>query len=308
MNSQNLKIEKASIFDMNKIVRMAFIYHREDPKFQEILSNPVKSFFYRIFGPLYVRLKCESFKAVVSGKMVGYILLRHQVHGKSSIHIWDIVVHPDFRCKGVGTSLMKTAEKIAESKYRYLTLAVVENNTVALRLYQKLGYRNLQISATCFRIMEASTRKRSWSTIKLKPISGEEAISCRNTIRLDVVEAASGSDGREIAQSFYLSEKLKRGIDRFRIGVFNREAGYISVEHKKDLMSIFFLLHPNLWGTNTEVRIVETIIEYVSKLSKGQIEIWVMQAYEKSFERSLKKIGLLFDKVTPRLGLVKKLK
>ncbi len=306
MNPLNQKIEKASIFDMNKIVKMAFSYHREDPKVQEILSNPVKSFFYRMLGPLYVWLKCESFKAVVSGRMVGYILLR-RVH-KFSIHIWDIVVRPEFRGKGIGTSLMKFAEKKVKGKYQYLTLAVMENNTVALRLYQKLGYKNLQDSAICFRITEIPTRMRGRNTIKLESISGEEAVSCRNTIRLDVVEAVSGSDGREMVQSLYLSDKLKRGIDRFKIVASNREAGYVSVEHKKDLTSIFFILHQDFWGTNTEEEIIDTIIEYVSKLSKDQIEIWIMQAYEKSLESSFKKIGLIFDRVVPRLGLFKKLK
>lgn len=308
MNSLNLKIEKASIFDMNKIVKMAFSYHREDPKFQEILSNPVKSFIYRVFGPFYVRLKCESYKAVISGRMVGYILLRQQVHGKFSIHIWDIVVHPEFRGKGIGTSLMKFAEKIAENKYQYLTLVVTENNTAALSLYQKLGYRNLQDSPIRFRIMEIPTKKRSWHTIRLESISGEEAVSWRNTIRLEVVESMSGSDGNEMIQSLYLSEKLKKGIDRFRIVATNEEAGYVSIEHKKDLTSIFFLLHPDYWGTITEAKIIDTIIEYVAESSKDQIEIWVMQAYEKSFKSSVNNIGLLFDRVVPRLGLVKKLK
>lgn len=246
MNSLNLKIEKASIFDMNKIVKMAFSYHREDPKFQEILSNPVKSFFYRMLGPLYVWLKCESLKAVVSGRMVGYVLLR-RVH-KFSIHIWDIVVHPELRGKGVGTSLMKFAEKKAKGKYQYLTLAVVENNTGALRLYQKLGYRNLQDAAICFRITEIPTRMRGWNTIKLESISGEEAVSCRNTIRLDVVETVSGSDGREMVQSLYLSDKLKRGIDRFKIVASNKEAGYVSVEHKKRFNVNFLFIAPRFLG------------------------------------------------------------
>lgn len=198
MNLQNLKIEKTSFFDMNKIVKMAFSHHREDPKFQEILSNPVKLFFYRLFGPLYVWLKFESFKAVISARTVGYILLRHQVHGKSSMHIWDIVVHPEFRGKGIGTSLMIFAEKIAEGKYQYLTLAVMESNTGALRLYQKLGYGNLLDSPICFRIRKIPSRTSGWDTIKLEYISGDESLSCRNAHLSTVVQAVSGFDGHKI--------------------------------------------------------------------------------------------------------------
>jgi len=308
MDLQNLKIEKASFFDMNKIVKMAFDYHREDPKFQEILSNPMKFFFYRMLGPLYVWLKCESFKALVSGKIIGHILLRHQVHGKTSMHIWDIVVHPEFRGKGIGTGLMKFAEKIAKDKYQYLTLAVMENNTVALRLYQKLGYRNLLDSPICFRITKIPTRARGWNTLKLESISGEEALSCRNTHLLTVVEAVSGSDGHEIFQSLYLPGKLKRGIDRLKIVMSNKEVGYVSVEHKKDLTSIFFILHPDFWGTDTEVGVIEVIIDHVAKMSKDHIEMCVMQAYEKSLTMALNKMDCMPERIISRLGLVKSLK
>jgi GNAT superfamily N-acetyltransferase len=304
---QSLKIEKTSFVDMNKIVKMTSSYHGEDPKFQEILSNPVKLFFYRLFGPLYVWLKFESYKAVVSAKAVGYMLLKHQVHGKSSMHIWDIAVNPEFRGIGIGTSLMMFAEKIAEGKYQYLTLAVMENNTGALKLYQKLGYRNLLDSPICFRIRKIPSRTSSWNTIKLESISGYESLSCRNAHLSTVVQAVSGFDGQKIYRSLYLLGKLQRGIDRFKIVISSKEAGYISVGHKKNPIPVFFVLHPDFWETEAEVEVIKKIMGNLARASKDQIEMCVMQAYEKSFTKALDKMDCVSERMIGRLGLVKKL-
>lgn len=303
--STHMIIKKASFFDMNEIVKMAFIYHKEDPRFQEILSNPVKSFLNRTVGPLYVWLTLKSFKAIVSNRIAGYILLKHR---KFSIHIWDLVVHSEFRGKGIGTNLMKFTEEIAKNKYQYLTLAVLENNTRALRLYQKLGYNNFQFSPVCFRIKEFSPKMISGNTVRLESISRQKALSCRDVHFFDVVEAASGYEGREIVKLLYSPpSKLRGGGNHFRITSANDEVGYVSVRHKKDLTSIFFVLNPVSWGTYAEIKTVSTIIEHVSREFKGQIEMWVLEAYEKSLENSLKKIGIASDRLVPRLALVKKL-
>jgi GNAT superfamily N-acetyltransferase len=302
---RSLRIEKASIFDMNTIVKMASVYHKEDPIFRGMLSNPAKIFFYKVFGPFYIRLRFESFKAVVSGKIVGYMLLKHQVHSRLSTTIWDVAVDPDFRGKGVGTSLMKTAEKNTQKRYQYITLAVMEDNTTALRLYQKLGYSNL--SETCFVIMEIPTRVKVENNVELEPISGKEAVSCRSKHSLAVVEAVSGSDGREAYQSVYLSNKLERGIDRFRIVTSGKEVGYVSLRLKKGLASVFLILHPDFWHTNSEVEVIERIMDHVAKKRKDRTELCVMQGYERSLESTLTEMGYISERIIGRIGLIKKL-
>lgn len=298
------RIEKASVFDMNEIVKMALKYHREDPKFRKMVSNTVMSFLYRIFGPLYVWLSLESFKAVVADRMVGYILLKHR---EFSIHIWDIVVYPEFQGKGIGTSLMEYAEKTAKSKFQYLTLAVLESNTAALRLYRKLGYINLQFTPITFRIEEAPTGKSS-ATVRLELTEGEEALSYRNKHFFNIVKSKLGFDGCKLVKLLYHpSAKLRKGIDRLKIITAEKEAGYVSVEHEKGLTSVFLLVSPDLWNTDTEAEIVETIINDVCKLPNGPVEIQVMQAYEKSLENSFEKMGLKWKRLSPRLLLVKEL-
>jgi GNAT superfamily N-acetyltransferase len=56
-------------------------------------------------------------------------------------HIWDIVVRPEARGRGVGRTLIAAAEEWARDRgYPLLTLNVFVQNRDALRLYEELGF------------------------------------------------------------------------------------------------------------------------------------------------------------------------
>jgi ribosomal protein S18 acetylase RimI-like enzyme len=56
-------------------------------------------------------------------------------------HIWDIVVRPEARGRGVGRTLIAAAEQWARDRgYPLLTLHVFVENRAALRLYEELGF------------------------------------------------------------------------------------------------------------------------------------------------------------------------
>jgi GNAT superfamily N-acetyltransferase len=56
-------------------------------------------------------------------------------------HIWDIVVRPEARGRGVGRTLIAAAEQWARDRgYWLLTLNVFVENRAALRLYEELGF------------------------------------------------------------------------------------------------------------------------------------------------------------------------
>ncbi len=79
--------------------------------------------------------------------VAGY-LCRWLVAGE--YHILNIAAHPDFRRRGVGTSLM--AEAVAEARARKVSLMILEvrrSNLEARRLYRKFGFeeRRLQVAA-----------------------------------------------------------------------------------------------------------------------------------------------------------------
>jgi ribosomal protein S18 acetylase RimI-like enzyme len=55
----------------------------------------------------------------------------------------DISVHPDLRSRGIGSQLMKHAERlVAQRGHRQVGLSVALDNPRARALYERMGYRN----------------------------------------------------------------------------------------------------------------------------------------------------------------------
>ncbi len=76
--------------------------------------------------------------------LLGYIF--YQVVA-FEMHILNIAVHPGYRDMGIGTMLLrKSLEKESRSgNARYAFLEVRENNPRAIRLYQKLSFKQIGI-------------------------------------------------------------------------------------------------------------------------------------------------------------------
>ena len=57
-------------------------------------------------------------------------------------HITNIAVHPEYRNKRIGESLIKRIFKVCDSvNINKLTLEVRESNSAALKLYEKMGFQ-----------------------------------------------------------------------------------------------------------------------------------------------------------------------
>lgn len=91
-----------------------------------------------------------SLKNEVANKFTKYIVLKSYdvVVGYVGIwlildeaHITNIAIHPNHRCKGLGSILMEnTVNLCKELNIPSITLEVRENNTAAKNLYKKFGF------------------------------------------------------------------------------------------------------------------------------------------------------------------------
>ena len=78
-------------------------------------------------------------------KAEGYSDVPWQIDSDKVSIIHVLAVHPDHRGKGLARSLMENVIGLKrKSGRKALRLEVIENNTTAERLYQKLGFRYVQ--------------------------------------------------------------------------------------------------------------------------------------------------------------------
>lgn len=89
--------------------------------------------------PFYYHLLTSGYGAMVGNEQVGWLYLRgwHQV-----LYIETLTIHPDWRRKGVGTTLLEFAEEQARILGReWMALTAILANEQAVALYEKAGYQ-----------------------------------------------------------------------------------------------------------------------------------------------------------------------
>ena len=84
-----------------------------------------------------------SVVAIEDGRVVGYCLSALERKGNTIRgHILSIAVLPEYRGRGIGKRMMSEVERILKEKgAEYVYLEVEEDNLVARRLYESLGYK-----------------------------------------------------------------------------------------------------------------------------------------------------------------------
>jgi len=140
-----VKIRQAKS-DESKMV--ANIYENEGLiKEAKVVEKVVKKEFQEISTG-----KRIVFFAEVADRPIGTIQLifdssnKKHADGENIAHLHHLKVHKDFCKKGIGETLTKKVEEIAKQKgFKRMTVGVDEDNPYAKRLYEKWGYKLLQI-------------------------------------------------------------------------------------------------------------------------------------------------------------------
>jgi len=103
----------------------------------------------------------KFFVADADGKPVGTAMV--EKHGKIG-YIETVMVHPDFRQKGIATDLMKTAiDCLKKRKLNKAILHVLSDNHPAKNLYQKLGFKKFEDTQYLTAHIETLTNPRNIS-------------------------------------------------------------------------------------------------------------------------------------------------
>jgi len=89
--------------------------------------------------------KCLFLKAVVKGRIVGYLFCEIQeklpIFKSDPGHIYDIYILPGYRNKGMGSALISEAMKwFREKRIKRVTIDSLAKNTGATRMYERMNF------------------------------------------------------------------------------------------------------------------------------------------------------------------------
>jgi len=128
-----IKIETASIKLLDKL------YEIEEQCFDQ------EAFTKRQIAYLLTDYNTIALVAKVNSELAGFIIAQIEIDENTMFgHIITINVPPNFRRRGVATKMIKEIEGILKQKgIGECHLEVREDNTAAIKLYQKRGYQKI---------------------------------------------------------------------------------------------------------------------------------------------------------------------
>ena len=114
-------------------------------KFNNVNLDALTETYNMSFYYFYLSKFPEYFKAEVhpSGRLMGYIM--GKAEGEGSLwhgHVTAVTVAPEFRLRGLARKLMASLESTSENVFDafFVDLFVRVSNTVAITMYEKIGY------------------------------------------------------------------------------------------------------------------------------------------------------------------------
>lgn len=128
-----ITIEDASIKHLDKLYEI----ERECFKGEAFTKQQI--------AQLLLDQNCISLIAKHESEIIGFIIGMIYAENDTTMgHVLTIDVSPKYHRKGVGTKLLQELEKIFRDKNaKVVRLEVREDNTAALNLYSKLGYKKI---------------------------------------------------------------------------------------------------------------------------------------------------------------------
>lgn len=136
-----ITIRQAKIADKPSLLSQIMIFEKQHALYEE--GEVTKKTYKRIEEEISRDLKKKKYwVAEIDGKVVGFIKSEILDTRPGMLYIDNLFVHPEFRSRGIGTTLIQSVESLFKKKgANKMRLYVAEQNINAEKLYKKLGFK-----------------------------------------------------------------------------------------------------------------------------------------------------------------------
>ena len=217
--------------------------------------------------------------AETDGKIVGTTIIYPR---EKSGYISSVMVHPDYRRKGIATKLMTNAlSYIRRKKKVRAVLHVDSTNASAIRVYVKLGFKAFEHSAYFVGETDSMHARENTSRVKIKRFQKEDLDQVYNLIE-------SSEDPNNLRTFDFTKKNLKTPfLERiFRFGtreqlvavLGSRVVGYAEAAYTtpKEAGRISFIhVNPEDRSLGIEKLLIEVARNEIAKVGVGRIRITV---------------------------------
>lgn len=122
-------VREATLDDLDAIAKLEVNSFPED----QVSRRSFRYFLKQSWGPVIA--------AFIQGELAGYALVSMRRNARA-LRIYSVAVDPRFARRGVGLALLRACERLALAHGRAaLSLEVRYDNTPAIALYEKFGFR-----------------------------------------------------------------------------------------------------------------------------------------------------------------------
>lgn len=197
--------------------------------------------------PLYYHWACTGYGAFEGRRLAGTI---HVNGWRQALHVAALAVHPHYRQRGVGRTLLRLAERRARDLgRRWLSLRVTTSNEAAVRLYKSEGFRPAQHRRLS--LDGSALARQADRPVSLRPLAGPSAKAAYYAYTLaDLAEGDAWAADIVTAQG--ASRSLSRGRRRWVGRVDGQEVAYLALGGPGSVPRLHLASQPQLWGTVEE--------------------------------------------------------
>lgn len=245
------EIRKVRWYEWSKFKKSMIRNMSHDPQISQT------NFFIRFLMFIWFRIKAENYFYIKDDEIAGILSLSKD--RSDQLFIYTIAVESAFRKQGIGKALITFSDtRASELKKSFLALVVMDNNSSAISLYEKLGYRRVGEGITYLSIMVEKIQSSETNSLELRKhnFNDSNLMVILKQFVLGEIEAVSGKAGLEYFEwisypDYYAS--MKKIIQKERqliYSIYSDEilVGFLLLSDRKQQRTVAVSSHVDTWN------------------------------------------------------------